>query len=155
MTLLTKLNTKAKLKSWAKENRPLAETLCLAKAFAEVERERVNAYILPLFETFTFTEDSEGCEGEKITNPEHLYLSEDEKLSAEYYAACDRAHREHGFDGPEGHCPALVAGHLLVQAENLLLGEVTELMGVGEVHNMDLRTKVLDWGLSVCLGTIV
>jgi hypothetical protein len=155
MTLLTKLDSPSKLKKWAGTHRELAKTVCLAKAFAEVEKERVDAYILPVFETFEFAEDCEGGSGEKITDPERLYLSEDEKLATTYYAACDKAHREHGFDGPEGHSPALIAGHLLIQAENLLLDELCKLMGVESISNLDLRDKALDWGLSVCLGKIV
>ena len=46
-----------KLKNWARENRDLALTVCTARAFAELELERVNAYILPVFETYEFTKD--------------------------------------------------------------------------------------------------
>ncbi len=156
MTLNTNHLNVDKIKSWANAHRELALTVCTAKAFAEVEKERVDAYILPLFEGYEFMNDNDlDGSGEKITNPKHLYLSDDDELATKYYADCDRAHRAHGFDGPEGHCPSLVAESLLTEAENLLLAEVTELMGVGEVHNLDLRAKVLDWGLSVCLGTLV
>jgi len=141
-----------RLKAWARDHRGLAKAVCAAKVIAEMERERVNAYILPVFNGYTFTDE----DGEKISNPEHLYNCEDDDLTAAYYAACDSAHRDNGFDGPEGHCPALIAESLLVDAESVLLVAVGEFSGFEgrRVFGLELRTKVLEWGLKVCLGNL-
>lgn len=146
--------TVEEMKLWARDNRELAMAVCTARAFAEVEKERVDAYILPLFNTFSFAEDVEGCSGETITNPEHLYLSRDDDRVAAYYAACDKAHQEHGFDGPEGFCPALVAEELQRKAENAMLVSLGEFCGVdgGDFsRSLKMRDKALHLALSACL----
>jgi hypothetical protein len=117
-------------------------------AFAQVERERVNAYILPIFQRYGFRDD----EGKPITNPERLYTCTDEERVAAYYEECDRAHREHGFTGPKGHCPALTAEDALVKAENALIRAASALTGieVGEVY-LESRRKYLDILLGACI----
>jgi hypothetical protein len=139
-----------KMKSWARENRELALTVLAKKVWAECERERVNAYILPLFKSYGFT-----YSGQPIENPDHLYLCEDEETIAKYYAECDRLHREHGFSGPDGHCPALVAESALIDAENELLVSAGRLAGVDGRNfslKLDLRARVLDWAFTVCIN---
>lgn len=145
-----------KLKIWARDHRGLAKAVCEAKAFAEMERDRVNSYVRVVFDRYEFTNDMDGS-GEKISDPSRLYLSQDEDQVAAYYADCDRAHREHGFNGPEGHCPALVAEGLLADAENALLIAVGEFAGVNGMdfcRSLSLRSKALDWALTVCLGEL-
>lgn len=141
-------------KAWAANNRAIAKTVVSAKAFAAVERERVNAYIRVVFDSFSFVDE----DGETITDPDDLYLCEDDDLCTAYYAACDAAHRENGFDGPEGHCPALIAEDLLRQAEDVLLGSLGELVNIDGRRfsfSLDLRAKALDLALSSCLGNLV
>lgn len=96
----------------------LADGVMVAMAFAKLERERVDAYIEPIFATFSFTESRTG---KPIATPDSLYLTDDEPRLKEYYAACDAAHRKHGFTGPEGHCPALIAENAVMKAERALL----------------------------------
>lgn len=160
MATQTEIN---RLKKWARENKELANTVCLARAFAATEKERVDAYILPLFATFEFTKDRKGCKrdgeleptGEKITDPEQVYLSTNEELCVEYFAASDAAHRAHGFDGPDGFCPASIADHDVGRAEHLLIVALGEFAGFDghEVSKPELRTKALELGLSLCLST--
>lgn len=145
-----------KFKKWAAQNKPLAEAVLMAKAFAQLERERVNAYVLPIFAEYEFYTDLEAkrdCKLERIADPRNLYLSENEKLVADYYAACDHAHREHGFTGPAGHCPALTAENLLMQAERFLLDAGCKLFGIDEayVYGKD-RDQMLKLLLGACLG---
>ena len=120
--------------------RPLVKQMILAKAFAKAERERVDAYILPLFQTFTFVD----ADGERITDPELLYQCEDDALCTAYYAACDKTHREHGFTGSEGACPALVAKHELLKAEWAVLEVIEKFAGVDFSIDLDIRAKALD-----------
>ncbi len=142
-----------KFKKWAVANQPLAEAVVMAQAFAQVERERVNAYVLPIFAEYEFFNDMEakyGAKLERIADPGKLYLSENEALAADYYAACDHAHREHGFEGPTGHCPALIAENLKIQAEGFLLDAGCKLFGIKHVYGED-GAKMLKLLLGACL----
>lgn len=141
------------VKRWAKEHIDLALALCQAMAFAEIKRKQVDAYILPVFQRFHFTADIDN--GQPITRPKDLYLSSDETQCAAYYAACDKAHREHGFTGEEGHCPALIAENLVIETENALIAAAEPLFGI-EVHHlwkMEDRRKYLDLLVGACLKT--
>lgn len=144
------------MKRWGRVHRPVAEALLLSRAFAQCERERVDAYIRPVFDRFEFWNDLEakhGMERKRITEPKDLYLSEDEEQAKEFYAACDKAHREHGFTGPEGHCPALTAEHNVIKAEWALMRCGHSLTGLGEEPNLygENRKKYLDLLVSICL----
>lgn len=142
--------------AWAIRYRPLALAVCKTQAFAECERERVNAYILPIFTRYAFHADGDlamrlGKPRRSLSSPDELYLSDDPRIPA-YYAECDAAHGEHGFTGPEGHCPALRAEHLHIEAENILLQEAEILLGV-DASSLDgeKRDRLLTLLLGVCL----
>lgn len=143
-------------KKWAKDCAPAGRAVLLARAFAELERERVDAYILPIFKSYKFTvaeKNGRRHPGEEITEPRMLYLSDDEVMCAAYYEECDRAHRAHGFKGPHGHCPALTAEHLVIQTEHALIGLAQDLFGV-EAHQLwrpEDRKKYLDLLIGACL----
>lgn len=115
--MTTQALTLENLKAFLPTLRPLVLSMTAARAWAAVERKRVNAYILPLFATFTFLDE----DGALITDPEHLHNCDDDALVASYYAACDTAHREHGFTGETGCCPALIAESDQIKAENTVL----------------------------------
>src|SRR4249920_1927891 len=108
-------------KDWAQKHHGLAMAVCLATAFSQCERERVDAYIKPIFASFKFTYSGElaaKCNlSGPIPNEDQLYLCADEARLVDYYSECDEEHREHGFTGPKGNCPALTADHLRVIAE--------------------------------------
>lgn len=116
------------------EGRELAAALMVAMATAEIERERVDAYILPIFNQFKFPvrESWRGriFAGEMVTKPSDLYLCDDKELCARYHVACDIAHREHGFVADEpGQCPALCAEHELNLAEWAILQSSAKALG--------------------------
>lgn len=141
------------LKAWVRANRELALAVCKVRAFAELERERVDAYVRPIFERYAFRNDLGGrTAGEVLTNPREIYLSEDEERCAAYFAEVARAHQEHGWRGDPEHCPALVAEDLLVKAENALLESLAEFVGVDGFWNLDLRKRALDLALTTCIG---
>lgn len=148
-TNATKTMTATKLRAWARSNRSLAETVLKAQAFAELERERVDAYVAPIFARYGFKDD----EGNAISAPRKLYLCEDDAACATFYAECDVAHRAHGFTGGAGECPALVAEDLLTQAQNLLLDSLAKFVGVdGFSGSLELRAKALDLALGACFA---
>lgn len=96
----------------------------LARAHAEATRQKVDAYIQPIFELYTFKVKEEWAELERseiITSKNDLYLCGDDELVSEFYAECDREHRKQGYNLPAGYCPALVAESLLTDTENILI----------------------------------
>lgn len=130
--------TPVKLQRWARSNRALVQAMLDARKHAQAERARVDGYIEPLFTTFSFVDER----GAAITKSSSLYRCQDEDAVAKFYAACDAAHREHGFTGEPGYCPALVADHAAVKAETAVVRSMEQLLGV-EVLNMDHRAKLL------------
>jgi hypothetical protein len=151
--------TPDKLKAWAREHRDLAMTVAKAQAFAQVERERVDAYTRPIFARYGFTDDL--GDGHVLADPKHLYLSEDSERCMAYYAECDVAHREHGYRGEDGTCPALVAEHLQIQAESLLLDALARFIGAADkdghhtFYRLELRAKALELALASALAEVV
>lgn len=130
--------TPAKLQRWSRNNRDLVATMLASRAVAASERARIDAYIAPLFATFDFRDET----GKPIVNADDLYLCQDEKACARFYAACDVAHREHGFTGEAGYCPALVADHAAVEAESAVVRSMETLLGV-EVLRLEHRAQLL------------
>jgi hypothetical protein len=119
-----------------------------ARAFAVSEQQRVDAYVRPIFDGFTFTISGDvdpRHAGQRITKPRDLYLSSDGELCQQFYDACDAAHRAHGFTGPHGYCPALVAETDAMRAERALLEKAGAFFGVDFASNLfgDDRVRCL------------
>lgn len=149
--------TLQEFKAWAKTNRRLALAVCAAQAYAETKRAQVDAYIAPIFSRYDFrvSRDCQIAElDEKVASVKDLYLTDLDSLEvAAFYAECEQAHRSHGFDGPAGHCPALVAESLLIAAQNALLDAGKELTGLDATSLYgDNRKKMLDLLISACLN---
>ncbi len=94
--------TLAAFKAFSKDIAPAARAVLMARVFADMERERVNAYILPIFQSYRFdelpkTHDYTG----PIEDVQHLYLCADDVQVAAFFEDCDKAHRAHGFTGPQ------------------------------------------------------
>jgi len=141
------------LKKWAKTNRKHAKAVMKATAFAACERERVDAYVRPIFAGYEFRADM--SDGRPLTDDERLYLSKDEEGKASYYAALNVAHREHGFRGRDGYCPALIARDLQRDAENKLLESLAKFCGLdleGINRNLDIRARMLRIALDCCIA---
>lgn len=144
--------TVSQFKTFLKNNSSLIAALIAARVFAIVERERVNAYILPIFATYEFFVRPEWQEGEpeRITNPERLYLTDQEELCKKYYAECADAHAAHGWTGERDYCPALVAEHEVIKLENQLLKSGGKFFGLETkdggfiVYKTEDRKKFLD-----------
>lgn len=141
--------TVEQFKQFAADVAPAARAVLLARIHAETERQRVDAYILPIFRRYGFRycgelADKCGGDNQPVSKHGNLYLCEDPRIP-EYFEECDAAHRAHGFTGPHGNCPALTAEHLVVETENALIDLATPLFGV-ESHQLigDKRAKYLD-----------
>lgn len=143
---------------WAKENKPLTLAVRNATAFAQAEKARVNAYIKPIFDTYTFYNDREvdgppHAERTRITGPELMYLSTDEEQAARYYQECDAAHVKHGWQGTPGCCPALVAHHQQILAENTLIEAGGKLCGIeGRTLTLEKRAAFIDLLFRLCIN---
>jgi len=135
--MTTKHNiTVQSLKAWVASNLDAVAEMEAARIVAVAERERVDAYVEPLFRTFGFVDD----EGKPIDRAANLYRCEDEEACARFYAACDEAHRVRGFAGPAGHCPALVAEHAQSQAEQKVVASMCAFLGI-ESYQLTLEKR--------------
>lgn len=151
--------TLAEFKRFAREIAPTVTLLLQAKVIAQMERERVDAYIGPIFARYAF---EYGPLGQKcgltgiIPTEKDLYLADlcSEKMD-QYYAECDAAHRAHGFTGKTGHCPALLAEHNVIKAERALIDVAGPFFGLSndKLTMMDDRKKFLDLVIGAAVKT--
>lgn len=130
--------TPAKLQGWARGNRQAVLDMIAARIRAASERARVDAYIEPLFQALGLKDE----EGKLIALSKNIYRCEDEAASSAFFAACEVAHREHGFTGPADYCPALIAENAMIKAENVVLKAAEKLVG-GPVYHLEDRAKLL------------
>ena len=99
----------------------------MAKTYALCMRERVDEVQRAILAECPLDTDPQWIEkgrtDEKITDPKHTYLATEVHFR-DYQEECNHRLRKLGIkpdDMPDEHCPALVAEHLQVQAEWLLL----------------------------------
>jgi len=141
--------TPAQFRNWSIAHKAMANTVCVAMAFAQVERERVDAYVLPIFQTFRFVDEH----GVQIASPSDLYLCNDNEKCKAFFDQCDAAHREHGWIDPEGRCPAGTAERLLFIAEEALLQDGCGFFDVEPWQlNFHKRQEMLNLLLKACLN---
>jgi hypothetical protein len=165
-------------KQWARDNARLALAVCEAQAFSEVTKERVDAYVQPIFERFNFIcegtmaerfdasqrkGDTAKCVCRKIKTPDHhefCWLHGPDESQAikdklrRYYRAVDAEHRRQGYhDLKPGHCPALRAQNLHTPAENALIESARPLFGITDVYG-DNRKKYLKLLIGACINAL-
>lgn len=130
------------VKAFYRHNGPLIALVLAAREAASVLHEQVDAYTIPLLATFDLKDDK----GKTITDPTDLYLCDDDTGCTAFYAACDQAHKENGFELEPGYCPALVVKHEVVSVERALLKAAGDHYGINfaGIHNLKLRTEALD-----------
>ena len=146
-------------KQLARDVGPAVSAVLAARVFAECERKRVDAYISPIFEAYRdkFVIDPRWAhEHVNLKGPKDLYLCVDDVMVHDFYDDCDKAHRAHGFKGPQGHCPALTAEHLVIVAERALLELTTPTFGIDADLYGDNRAKFLELiiGAAVKAGNV-
>lgn len=121
-----------------------------AKALAESERKRVDAYIKPGFAAYIeanpiFVDDEDGRRtAEPIVDVSRVWLASDEASDA-WYAEADRLHKANGSELPEGYCPASSAEHELTKAENALLKLAADNIDpvFGKIYNLEKRAEAI------------
>jgi hypothetical protein len=135
----------------------------VARAFAEVMRERVNVVyqevlqIHPLYEDMETRRRGKG-EPKRIFNPDRMYLSTDEETCSEVYAEVNLTLRERGIKQPEtpdDHCPALVAEHLQTKAEHLIIESAAAQRRCSRLALMpgSFKTNFFAWAL-ISIGSL-
>ena len=118
---------------------------------AEAIREQVDAVQRQVLTDIPLYNDlavEHGADRERITEPDRVYLSQDEIALNEYYVAIDAKLRESGIK-PAGmqldYCPALVAEHERTKAEWALIDEAAKMLGTyegpGQFNNALLSTQ--------------
>lgn len=145
--------TLSEFKAWAKDCQPAAKAVLMARVYADMERERVNAYIRPIFDAYRFHELPTIHGAPPVRKPEDLYCCADEEQVAAYFAECDQAHRAHGFTGPQGHCPALTAETLQRETEYALMKLAQPLFRIdpSDLYG-DNRAKYLELLIGACFA---
>jgi len=117
----------------------LRAAVLVSRAVAKKTRADVDAYTMPAFHGFGFV-DAET--GKPLKHWSDLYLSHQDATA--FYAACDDLNRAHGYDLPAGYCPALVAEHAVIKAENALLKHAGSCLGIDfECACLDIRRDAL------------
>lgn len=106
---------------------PAVNAVLLAKAYAEIKRDQVDAVSSRILAEGVYMvapdRQDHGRENERITEPRFDWLMSAESFVG-YHAKRNKILLETGIkpaDMPDDHCPALVAEHLLVKAEWALL----------------------------------
>src|SRR5262245_28763585 len=147
------LPTLGELKQWAIDCAPAAKTVLKARAFAQAERERVDAYIRPIFQTYRFEyadrwRDFTGT----IETVADVYLCGDQPLVAAFVEECEREHRANGFSGPSGQSPVGVAARLVTEAEHALMALAQPLFGIepSSIH-LHYRAEYVELLIGECL----
>ena len=123
-----------------------AHAYIAALAWVQTVAEIVKPIQAKVFTGFVFYNDLHvelaGAERERITDPDRLYLSQDEPNITAYYTAIDKALRENGIkpaDMPEEHCPFLVAEDKQVKAEWALIEAAARMLGVDKPETFNHR----------------
>ncbi len=156
--------TLAQFKRFSADIAPAVRAVLMAQAHAELTREKVDAYLRPIFDRYQFQYAERWQNAERgalkglIPSPHELYLCDDEPGMAAFYADCDDEHRRQGYlNLPKGHCPALRAENLLIQTERALLSLGSDLFGVDLADTYgETRRNALDLliGASVKTGRV-
>lgn len=123
------------------------ELYLIARTHYELMRREVRKITIPLLaertlmatactkasKTASVSEGFSNIEPRRITDPEDLFLCEDEPAVAEYFAESRRRQRAAGIkpaDMPDNHDPDCCAHIVLVEAENHLINVTSEKMGL-------------------------
>lgn len=117
----------------------LVEDVKRCRAEAARVRKVVDAYTLPVFESFDLVDD---FTGEKIERMEDAWNASDESFSA-YNDKCIEAAHAAGFAHLGDSCPALVAENKRSKAESALVEMACAAWGFGRIYNLDLSNRLL------------
>lgn len=121
----------------------------MAKVFAQVEREKIDAMNRDILTTDVYlsTSSPQNQEKVRITESQDSWLLCDADAKT-YYAVRDFRIKQMGYDLKPGHCPALIAENVLTDTEHLLVEVAKPVFGV-DLHDllcagMDKYHKYID-----------
>lgn len=127
----------------------------MARVYAETMRAAVDKVYKESLEIFPLYTDrnelrdpSRRKPKERIFDHDKMYLSKDEETCKEVYADVNFQLRKQGLKPdsmPDDHCPALVAEHLQVKTQWLLIECAAEMLG--ESNPKDFNNQLLCAGL--------
>jgi hypothetical protein len=153
--------TKTKARAVAAALREHVAELLVRKAFAQVERERVDAIQKrELRQQYYYGRIDE--RQVRITNPRESYLMDDDSAKR-YFEKLNAIHLADGFaDAARGYCPALVAETKETEAEWALIKAAEEffpgvtndklLCGIKGLPGLETRHKYLDLLCGLCIN---
>ncbi len=155
MTKLTKERLKTLVES--QDFKDLTYQIFLATAHAQLTREKVDSYAVPLFQSMGFVEapgNRGRTPGKPIEHPNNAYLSCDRDGSSPLFDLyIDRVHDLHIKNGftveVKGKCPALIAEYELLTVENNLLTYMEKAVGMPKWKVLEDRQTLLDLYLSI------
>lgn len=142
---------KSQAKQVAEALTPHVNTLLLATAYAQLERERVDKIQRKILKDMGVTCD-----------PEHVYQLADSTAKV-FYDRCNAWHLAEGFKpAAEGYCPALTAETLKIEAEWAVITAAeqffpectneTLLCGTKTEGGLETRRKYLDLLIGLCVN---
>ena len=112
----------------------LAAQVIILEATARGISKKLVPMIRAVFDSFDFRVGEngrdDGTEGSRITDPELIYLCEDEETLSKYFAACDAVFRQQGLGMRPGESPILVANHEQLEAEQALVEYASGKLGI-------------------------
>ena len=123
----------------------LAFTQTIANAVKPIQSEALAG-----FEFFNDLSIRHGAERERITDPDRLYESENERDILAYYAAVDQRLKADGIkpqDMPAEHCPLLVAENDQIKAEWALIAAAAQMLGDDDPESFNHRLLCQTSGL--------
>ncbi len=127
---------------WKQSTAERVDALADAKREEKKIKAHTSTYVNPIFKRYAFARP----DGRPIKDHGQLYLVEgqEERIKA-YYADLDVAHMTHGYRIPAGYCPALMADHARIKAENALLAHAVACGVLPKIPlNLDHRKKALE-----------
>lgn len=131
----------------SKEFTDLADCVLIAMARAQLTREKVDSYAIPLFVSMGIVEGKAGRReaGTPILDPKYAYTADPEcPLFDRYLKLLHPLHIDNGFDVEPDCCPALIAEHNLTKAENNLLQFMEEKASMPHWNLLEERVKMIN-----------
>ncbi len=141
------------------EIRSCVNAYLMARAYAETMREKVDAIHREILTECPIYADKH--EGRQIFKSGDLYLCTNDALCQDFYEEADkrlRAAKLKPDNMPVDHCPALVAEHLQVKTEWLLIGAAGEPFGITNdkllctPNGLENRQKFIDLVVSLIVN---
>ena len=117
----------------------------IEKAKLDVIKVPIEDIYNKVLESYNFvTSDKRGRKAERIVDYNRLYRT-DQNTDEYYKNVQDELFKQGHMDGiKNGLCPKLVQEHEVSIIESKIIDTVAKTFGFGEVHNIKLRTKLLD-----------